>query len=202
MNIDNTQYAPDTPEQVREWFPEVDEIGTDSIRESVITACINHVPEYFWYAPAAKYHHPENHRVRHGLVLHVKRVCTAWERKAKSMVKQNHMDWRGVDVVRAAALLHDTFKYGRPPTDVSSTTSSHDMIAGNYYRDNTDLPNSIITAIKQHMGPWGAGPNPSTHEAQMLHMADLEASDKNSTGIAIKEPNDILQQQFPTVGER
>lgn len=196
-----SEYPPTTVEGVREWLPEVTDIETDEVRGATIDALLD-VPAYFWSAPAAKYHHPPDHRGRHGLVLHVKRVCTKFERMTDSMTMQGHLSDTDIDHGRAACLLHDCFKYGSPPTAVDSTVSNHDVIAAQWADTETSVPDGVVAAINQHMGPWGSGANPTSHLAQMVHIADLHASDENSGNIAIKEPNDILQQKFPTVPSR
>jgi hypothetical protein len=43
--------------------------------------------------------------------------------------------------------------------------------------------------------------SPETHLEQMVHVADMHASDEN-VRIAVKEMNDVLREQFPRVSER
>lgn len=189
----------DTEEALRR-FPELEDIRDEQLREMTI-GTVQTFPDYFWTAPAASKHHPPEHRQRHGLWLHTKRVCTKWERQATSMVKQGHLEWKDVDYGRAACILHDMFKYGIPPTSVTTTSRSHDSIASTWLTDHTELPQPIIDAVDQHNGPWYGGDMPNSHLAQMVHVADLHASDENAR-IAVKDPHPILQEQFPRVGER
>jgi len=193
-------YPPVTRDEILEWLPEIDNINDEELREQVLMA-FTEVPEYFWSAPAASRHHPVEHQARHGLVLHTKRVCTAFERFAKSMVKQGHLTWEQIDEGRAACLLHDTFKYGMPPTSVDSTTKSHDVTAANWLRENTSLSDAICDAVEAHNGAYYNGKVPTSHLEQMVHIADLAASDENAV-YAVLEPNQTLRDKFPRVRSR
>lgn len=181
-------------------FPELTDIKDDELREQVIEV-VREFPDYFWTAPASSSHHPPEHRNRHGLWLHTKRVCTAFERVARSMVNQGHLEWEDVDKGRAACILHDMFKYGIPPTAVDGTRNDHDLLAANWLEDQTSLPEDVIHSVAAHNGPWYAGPQPQTHLAQMVHIADLNASDENAR-IAVKDIHPILEDAFPRVEER
>lgn len=189
----------DRDEAVRR-FPELTEIRDDTLRE-MVTGVVQEMPDYFWTAPASTRHHPPEHKQRHGLWLHTKRVCTKWERQTTSMVKQGHFDWEDADYGRAACILHDMFKYGLPPTSVSGTVNNHDSLASEWLTEHTELPQPVIDAVDQHNGPWYTGDMPKSHLAQMVHVADLHASDENSR-IAVKDPHPILKDQFPRVSER
>lgn len=181
-------------------FPEVEDIQDEELREQVIET-VREFPDYFWTAPASSHHHPPEHQSRHGLWLHTKRVCTAFERFAQSMVKQGHLEWSDIDKGRAACVLHDMFKYGVPPTPIDSTVSDHDKLASSWLEDHTDLPDDVLGAVEAHNGPWYAGKNPTSHLEQIVHIADLAASDENAR-IAVKDPHPILEDQFPRVEER
>jgi len=198
--VTETAYPPETRDEILNWLPEVEDISDEELREQVIGALFD-VPDYFWTAPAASRHHPPEHRARHGLVLHTKRVCTAFERVASSMVKQNHLTWEDVDCGRAACILHDTFKYGTPPTAVDNTVSNHDVLAADHYRNNTQLPKSVCDSIEAHNGAWYRGDPPTSHLQQVVHMADLAASDENAS-YAVKEPCQTLKEKFPNLQER
>lgn len=181
-------------------FPEINDIRNDELKEMVIQT-VREFPDYFWTAPASSRYHPPEHQARHGLWLHTKRVCTKFERQAKSMVKQGHLSWAEIDEGRAACILHDMYKYGIPPTSVDNTIPNHDIVAANWLRQYTDLPDSVTDAVEQHNGPWFAGGNPDSHLSQMVHVADLHASDPNSH-VAVKEPHPILTENFPRIEVR
>jgi hypothetical protein len=200
LELRDDTYAPSSREDAIEWFPEVNDIQNDRLRETTI-GVIQQFPNYFWMAPAASRHHPPEHRIRHGLVLHTKRVCTAFERTAESMVQQNHLSWDEVDMGRAACICHDGMKYGLPPTSTESTVYNHDTIMGEWLEKNTQMPEEVVGAVEAHSGSWYKGKSPETHLEQMVHIADLHASDKN-VRIAVKKPNKVLRKQFPRVSER
>lgn len=181
-------------------LPEIKDIRDDELREQVIQV-VRDFPDYFWTAPASSHHHPPEHQSRHGLWLHTKRVCTAFERIAKSMVKQGHLTWEDIDKGRAACILHDMYKYGVPPTSIDSTSGSHDIVAANWLRENTSLAVEVCDSVEAHNGSWYAGKVPTTHLEQMVHIADLHASDEN-VRIAVKKPHLILTEKFPRIEER
>ena len=181
-------------------FPEIEDIKDETIREMVVQV-IRDMPDYFWTAPASSKHHPPEHRQRHGLWLHTKRVATAFERLSQSMVKQGHLSWEEIDYGRAACLLHDMFKYGMPPTSVDGTVNDHDRIAANWLDEHTQLPDEVIGAVEAHNGPWYVGKAPESHLEQIVHVADMQASDEN-VRIAVKDPHPILREQFARVSSR
>jgi len=193
-------YGDITDEEALERLPEISDIKDDTLREQVLQV-VQEFPDYFWTAPASQSHHPPEHQARHGLWLHTKRVCTAFERLAPSMVNQGFMEWQDVDYGRAACILHDMFKYGMPPTSVDGTADDHDIIAASWLRDHTQLPDEVCGAVEAHNGPWYQGRPPKTHLEQMVHIADMVASDENGR-IAVKDPHPILREQFPRVSER
>jgi hypothetical protein len=117
------------------------------------------------------------------------------------MVKQGHLTWEDIDKGRAACILHDMYKYGVPPTSIDSTSGSHDIVAANWLRENTSLPGEVCDSVESHNGPWYAGDPPTTHLQQMVHIADLNASDE-AAHYAVKEPHQILTNKFPRVTER
>lgn len=181
-------------------FPEADDIENEELREQVIQT-IRQFPDYFWTAPAASKHHAPEHRQRHGLWLHTKRVCTVMERLAQSMVKQGHLSWEEVDYARAACILHDMYKYGIPPTSVDSTVKDHDVTAADWLRDHTKIPDEVCGAVEAHNGPWYVGHPPSSHLEQIVHIADMVGSDENIR-VAVKEPHPVLREQFARVSYR
>lgn len=193
-------YGDISEEEAIHRIPEVEDIKDDRLREQVIQV-VREFPDYFWTAPASSSHHPPEHQARHGLWLHTKRVCTTFERLAPSMVQQGFMEWQGVDYGRAACILHDMFKYGMPPTSVDSTVEDHDIIAASWLRDHTQLPDEVAGAVEAHNGPWYQGRPPKTHMEQMVHIADMMASDENGR-IAVKDMHEVLTEAFPRVSER
>lgn len=200
MEIEDAPYPPQSESELREWLPELNDITDSDLRDETISALLDG-PDYFFTAAASSKYHPPEHKQRHGLVLHTKRVVTAFERTAESMVKQGHLSRHEVDMGRSACLLHDLFKYGEPPTSVQSTTRDHDVVAATWLDENTDLPDEVIGAVESHNGSWYHGKSPETHLEQMVHVADMTASDPNMR-IAVKGLHPVLQEQFPRVSER
>jgi HD superfamily phosphohydrolase YqeK len=193
-------YGEVTEEDAVERLPELTDIKDDHVRAAT-TGVVQEFPDYWWTAPASSRHHPPEHRQRHGLWIHTQRVCTAFERLAESMVKQGHLEWQDIDYGRAACILHDMFKYGMPPTSVDGTVDDHDVLAANWLDEHTQLPDEVIGAVEAHNGAWYQGKTPESHLEQIVHIADMHASDENCR-IAVKEPHDILREQFPRVSER
>lgn len=181
-------------------FPEITDIRDENLQDDIV-GIVQGFAEYFWTAPASSKHHPPEHRARHGLWLHTKRVCTTFERIAPSMVNQGFMEWDDVDRGRAACICHDMFKYGEPPTSVDDTVSDHDVTAAEYLDTHTNIHVDIVGAVEAHNGPWYRGSPPRSHLEQMVHIADMMASDENIR-VAVKEPHPVLQDAFPRVGER
>lgn len=201
MEQATTDFGPAyTVDELKRRLPEIDDIKDDDLRAVTINALAD-LPAYFWTAPASSSHHPPEHQARHGLWLHTKRVCTVFERLAESMVKQGHLTWEDIDKGRAACLLHDMFKYGRPPTSTDGTTNDHDVLAARYLRAETDVPDEVADAVEAHNGPWYQGDVPTTHLQQIVHIADMVASDANCR-IAVKDPHPVLTAAFPRVSER
>jgi len=181
-------------------LPEIEDISDSELREMTIGA-VRDFPSYFWTARAAKRHHPPEHRQRHGLWLHVKRTCTTFERITQSMVNQGHLSWEEIDCGRSACILHEMFKYGHPPTSVVEPVNNAGLVAANWLRKNTELPNNVTDAVESHGGPWYAGSQPTSHLSQMVHVADLYASDTNNH-VAVKDLHPVLEDAFPRVDER
>jgi len=194
-----TYYPPDSPSDTVAVFPELNDITDDTLRGNVNSA-IRDFPDYFYSAPAVdgygtKYH-PEEHQARHGLWLFTKRVCTVFESLARSAQKQGHMTQAQTDKGRAACIVHNAFKHGVPPSD--GTTQDSDIITARWVRDETDLDDDIANMVEAHKGGWGHGRRPQTHTEQMVHLANMIASESN-IDVAVKEPTETLQAAFPTV---
>lgn len=188
-------------DEARRRLPEIRDIRDEDLRDEVTRVVVEGFPDYFWTAAAASSYHPPEHQQRHGLWLHVKRVCTCFERMSTSMVKQDHLDWDEIDRGRAACILHEMFKYGRPPTTVQETVDNHAVLAAQWLSINSDAHDDVRGAVEAVNGPWYAGSAPSSHLEQIVHIADMQASDED-VRIAVKKPHDVLQEAFPRVAER
>ena len=192
----------ETTDDVYEWCPELFEINDETLRRNTADALFD-APEYFWTVSTDSYYHPEEHGARHGLLLHTKRVASVFSRLTPSMEKQEHLTEYETDCGMAACLLHDTFKYGEPPTETGSGTyGANDKLAADYYRDHHgELPYDVTAAIEAHKGPWGRGSPPTSHLQQMVHIADQIAA-TGFIDVGVKEPNDTLVEHFSSLRER
>jgi len=85
---------------------------------------------------------------------------------------------------RAAAILHDQRKAGKGGEE---TQSDHDLRMGDVVRQKSDLGEAVARAIEEHMGPWYDGPEPSSTLAELVHVADMMASDEH-VDIALPGP--------------
>ena len=85
-------------------------------------------------------------------------------------------DRLGDDIAHAAAVLHDQRKAGE---DGEETQSDHDWWMGGVVRQESELGETVARAIEEHMGAWGDGPDPSSTLAELVHVADMVASDDN-----------------------
>ena len=116
-------------------------IGDERIKQNVETYLREDVGDWFWTSKAAGRYHPPDERGEGGLLLHTKRV----KKVAMWLCAAEHVKCKGRDVVCAAAVIHDTQKYGN---------------GGKYNVDHADrlketklLP-EIVNVAKMHMGPW------------------------------------------------
>lgn len=186
-------------EKVVERFPEVKDIQDRDLRDGVVSVLDEHLPEYFWEVPASstgKYH-PRDHNQEYGLWIHTKRAFTAFERLSRSYKHQGKITEWDRDCGRAAILLHDMFKYGKPPERQEHTVDDHDFLAARFLDKNADLPTKVVACVESHNGPsdWGKGKAPETDLEQIHHLADMIASDRNGY-FKIKEPIEEVEEQL------
>lgn len=175
-----------------------------SLRRQTVQVFLEHCPQYFWTAPASstgKYH-PRSHSKKHGLWLHTKRAFTVYEDLSDSWLKQGVVTRYEVNCGRAAILLHDLLKYGKPSGDGSSerrthTVSNHDRLASNLLREETELPEEVVACVDSHNGPWSRGKSPENALEMLHHVADMVASRRRIDGIAVYKPCRELREGFP-----
>ena len=139
-------------------------------------------PAYFWERPGSVrgYHNAG----RHGLWTHTLKLSTVVERLADSSVNRNRIRPADVDRLHAAAILHDQRKEGQPSE--GRTVDDHDLRMGHVVRESS-LGESVARLVEEHMGAWGDGPDPASQLSEILHTADMIASDDTIT-IAVQEP--------------
>jgi len=196
---DGTDQLISDEQQAIKRFPAVTKIMNGDVYTATLEALIEHVPEYFYEAPAASsydFHNPYACGER-GLWIHTLMVATAYERLADSYVCQGLITELEADYGRAAVLLHDLRKYGEE-YHCQSALKNHDLLAAKLVRDETDLPDQVADAIATHMGPWYDGPEPETPLQQLVHQADMAASTKNGT-FGIYEVPLPIRRLYPSL---
>ena len=182
MPTDNLPAPPISAPEAERRMPSLDLIENDAIREETCKLTM-FAPAYFWERPGstAGYHNAHEH----GLWAHTVKLSTVIERLADSYTERGLLR-KPLDVDRAhsAAILHDQRKAGE---DGEETQSDHDWSMGGVVRQESELGETVARAIESHMGAWGDGPEPSSTLAELVHVADMVASDDN-VEIALPGP--------------
>lgn len=169
--------------EIRRRLPELELIEDELLQAHTEVTLAQHIPDYFWTAPAAstyKHHNPLCCGT-HGLWIHTKMVFSALERFAPSFRIRNLISLQEWDYARAAVLLHDIRKYGDEYEEGEYAKDDHDINAATLIREETDLPEPVAAAIESHMGPWYAGSEPSNMMEELVHLSDMAASTKDMT---------------------
>ena len=173
---------PLTPAEAERRMPSLALIEDDDIRAET-RRLTQYAPAYFWERPGstAGYHNAH----RYGLWAHTLKLSTVIERLADSYVERGLLR-KPLDVDRAhsIAILHDQRKAGE---DGDETQSDHDWWMSGVVRQESELGETVARAIEEHMGAWGDGPDPSSTLAELVHVADMVASDDN-VDIALPGP--------------
>lgn len=158
---------------------------------------IKKIPRYFYEVPASstgKYH-PSYALGEGGLYRHTLAVVKFVNYFFSIDCFKNRWDSRGRDIMRIAAMMHDTFKSGSQ-TDYEKnkyTKHEHPLIAAQNILDmlgcgiiSDEEIKGIASAIGTHMGQFTTSPRssvvlpePKDKTQQMLHLADYLASRKD-----------------------
>ena len=182
MNDYDLPAPPLTAPEADRRMPSLDLIENDAIR-SETAHLTRYAPAYFWERPGstAGYHNAHEH----GLWAHTLKLSTVIERLADSYTERGLLRKPlDVDRAHAAAILHDQRKAG---VDGEETQSDHDWWMGDVVRQGSELGETVARAIEGHMGPWYEGPEPSSTLDELVHVADMIASDDNAE-IALPAP--------------
>lgn len=169
-------------DEVYRRIPTLDRILDNEIASEVrrLTAA---APDYFWTRPGSySGHHNPNTR---GLWKHTLKMSTVVDNLAPSLLNQNKITERDVDRAHAAVILHDQWKNGM--NDEPETFGSHDVLMAEIVREESELDELIARACAAHMGPWGSGPEPNSNLDELVHHADMMASD-DAIDIPVYEP--------------
>lgn len=192
-----------TEERLVELLPEVDTIYDETLREGVIRAFLYGVPDEFFEKPSSstgKYHSPDE-RGKYGNLMHTKRVFAEYCNLSESYLEAHGLTEYERECGKAAALLHDTMKYGWPSEQRDHTTSEHDLIAAAMARHIGGLPQQVYDLIAAHMGPWAEGPLPKNDKEWLLHFADKSASGTVEDDLAMYYPSDEILEEWPETRE-
>ena len=162
--------APETERRM----PSLALIEDDAIREET-RRLTRYAPAYFWERPGstAGYHNAHEH----GLWAHTLKLSTVIERLADSYTERGLLRPDDVDRAHAVGVLHDQRKAGESGEE---TLTDHDIQMGGVVRQESELDETVARAIESHMGAWGDGPEPSSTLAELVHVADMVASDDNA----------------------
>lgn len=152
--------------------------------------CIQDIPDYFFWISASssgKYH-PDPDNLKHGLYFHTIAVSQMLNHMLEPDCIKNLFTSRERDMMRCAALLHDSRKYGN--TNSGHTVFEHPALAAAevFKRANNNIISEdevedIAIIISSHMGQWNTSeyyesklPLPLTRCQKALHLADYLAS--------------------------
>lgn len=138
---------------------ELEKVGNLENRSATVAFLETVVPEYFWYVPASstgKYH-PDFAQGDGGLIRHTKAaVCVAEE-----LLKLDDFVFASPDIVYAAIIIHDCFKYGREKNRY--TRKDHGEICATEWirfieeeniQVDPDFAKGVFQCVLWHMGQW------------------------------------------------
>ena len=174
MPTEDLSDPPLSPAEARRRMPSLQLIENDAIRGETCKLTM-FAPAYFWERPGstAGYHNAHEH----GLWAHTLKLSTVIERLADSYTERGLLRRDDVDRAHAVGVLHDQRKAGESGEE---TLSDHDIQMGGVVRQETELGEAVARAIESHMGPWYEGPDPSSTLDELVHVADMVASDDNA----------------------
>lgn len=166
---------------------------------------IKTIPLYFFEVPASstgKYH-PMYALGAGGLYRHTLAVVKFVNYFFEIDCFKNRWDSRGRDIMRIAAIMHDSFKSGSQKEYAKSKYTKHDhpLIAASNVLNQLGcgiIPDEeikeIAKAIGTHMGQFTTSPRsdvilpePKDKTQQMLHLADYLASRKDIEVLFLKQ---------------
>lgn len=186
-----------TGEFISLWRYGISQISDRSIRAAVVSILENEAPWTFFVLPASLsgMHHPKWQGHSAGILRNTVECCVAVERQMR--IHREFTDARGRirsadrDVVMAATILSDIFKYGTAasPYDEVRFQPDHGMVAAERWKStakqydvNRASIQKVYDAIYWHLGRWTPGWNPriklSLYTA-VTHSLDMFFSDKN-----------------------
>lgn len=189
-----------TEEELVRRLPEISKIESDGVRKKTISFILENCPPYFWTLPTSssgKYHRPDEGGYR-GNHLHTKRVFWMYDNMARTLVEQQYIQEYQIDIGRAAALIHDMFKYGWPPRDGGHTVDYHDVIGAEMVYQYSDLPDEVAALVDAHNGGWHEGMSPKNYHQQMFHFCDMSAA-RRGVNTSVYEPTEEIEEMSDTL---
>lgn len=128
-----------------------------------LTEAVKDFPGYFWISPASlEKYHPQDERMRGGLVLHVRRLCKLVE----AFVDVYELNMWERDVLLASSILHDSFARGIPPHTKGYSDPFHpvypiERFPFNGYADrfiDKKIYDEIMECVTSHLGRYSVSP--------------------------------------------
>lgn len=163
---------------------EIEHIQNEELRKAVFDYMKTAVPPYFFHigASSSGKYHPQFSQGEGGLVRHTKAVVMFLEELLRlssyAYIPEDYKDY-----AYAAAIMHDTCKYGfGEELDKTKYTDHAANAAANWeeFCETMDYrPHPFIAmAIRAHMGQWTTNKDekPFTNIDRVVHLADYIAS--------------------------
>lgn len=168
-------------------------IENDDIREFAVR-CIDKIDPWFWIAPAASSgkHHPRTSLGEGGLSRHTVSVVRFLNYMLEVESIHNQFTSRERDLMRVAAMMHDTKKSGNQEDyEVNKQTKfEHPLLAAEFVKSIGGLPEDELDfcadIISSHMGQFNTSkrseivlPKPENKYQILVHLCDYISSRKD-----------------------
>lgn len=163
---------------------ELSHISDETLRNLVRDYMNDEVPAYFWTigASSSGKYHPCFSQGEGGLVRHTRAVVMFLDELMK-MSTYAYMKQEYKDYAYAAAIIHDTCKYGMGAEMDKSAYMEHDKNAAKLFEAycmerGYRVSEFLLGAVRSHMGQWAGDKEdrPFTNIDRAVHMADYMAS--------------------------
>lgn len=159
-------------------------ISDETLRGMVRDYMNESVPAYFWHigASSSGKYHPCFSQGEGGLVRHTRAVVMFLDELMR-MSSYAYMKQEYKDYAFAAAIIHDTCKYGMGDEMDKGAYKEHDKNAAAAFEAfclerGYRVSEFLLGAVRAHMGQWAGDPadRPFTNIDRAVHMADYMAS--------------------------
>ena len=193
------------------WKYGVERISNKALRESIIHFLEHEAPDGFFLNPASVSgkHHPEWQNRRCGILRNTTECCVLADRfigtKRELCSAMDGVLPEARDVVLAATILSDTFKYGAATVEPScrgvKSVLEHGEIAADIWFKNagmvpSDMAREVFAATKWHLGRFTPGWTPEIGKKfspciEVVHLLDAVFADKGLE--VLYRPKSILE---------